>query len=208
MRSLYLLAILPPPLMSVEIHQVRQECADRFKVYKALRPPIHITLYKPFHADEALEKRIINLLAAATKDLPSFIQHLEDFGSFRKKVVYINALKSRELINLQAAVKSVIISNQFDPKPDEKDINSFHPHITIAYRDISAGIFQEIWKEYENRDLKLSFPVEDFTLLKHQHEKWNPVFSLPGMLASASLRAINDSRPRIRQISWLPRPSF
>lgn len=177
MHFLYFLAILPPPSTGGEIHQVRLECAEKFKVYKALRPPVHITLYKPFHAEEALEQQIIDLLKAGTSELPSFTQQLENFGSFRKKVVYINALKSQELIRLQSRVNSVIVSNDFDPKPAEQTNPSYNPHITIAYRDLQASDFPAVWNEYKEREFRLSFPVEEFTLLKHQHEIWNPVFS-------------------------------
>lgn len=176
MRFLYFLAILPPPLAGGEIHQVRLECAEKFKVYKALRPPVHITLYKPFHAEEVLEEKIIDLLKAGTSELPSFTQELENFGSFRKKVVYINALKSQELISLQSRVNSVILGNQLDPKPDEQPNPSFNPHITIAYRDLQAQDFPAVWNEYREREFRLSFPVGEFTLLKHQQGVWNPVF--------------------------------
>ena len=177
MRFLYFLAILPPPSASEEIHQIRLECSGKFKVYKALRPPVHITLYKPFHAEESSEEKIIDLLKAGTSELLSFTQQLENFGSFRKKVVYINALKSQELIGLQRSVNAVIVSNKLDPKPDENTNPSFNPHVTIAYRDLQANDFPAIWNEYKNREFKLSFPVNEFTLLKHQHEVWNPVFS-------------------------------
>ena len=189
MRFLYFLAILPPPLASREIHQLRLECAEKFKVYKALRPPVHITLYKPFHAEEDLEEKIIDLLKTGTIELPSFTQHLENFGSFRKKVVYINAQKSQELISLQSTVNSVIVSNQLDPKPDEQTNPSFNPHITIAYRDLQVNDFPAVWNEYKERVFRLSFPVEEFTLLKHQHGVWNPVFSfkLEGNLGTPSI---------------------
>lgn len=175
MRHLYLLALLPPKDLSEEIHSIRLECAEKFGVQKALRPPIHITLYRPFHVEQDFENELIRLLEQGTKGIPSFTQDLENFGTFKSQVVFINALKSPELMRLQEAIVSVIRHNQLDKQLDKKKDQPFHPHITIAYRDIPADLFPSIWGEYKDRQVQYSFKADHFTLLKHENSKWNEV---------------------------------
>jgi 2'-5' RNA ligase len=175
MRHLYLLALLPPKELSAEIHEIRLECAKKFGVQKALRPPVHITLYRPFHAEQAFEDEMIRLLEQGTRGISSFTQNLENFGTFKSQVVFIKALTNPELIQLHEALVSVIRHNRLDKQLDEQKDQPFHPHITIAYRDIPAELFPAIWAEYKDRQVKYSFKADHFTLLKHENSKWNPI---------------------------------
>ena len=173
MRHLYLLALLPPKELSEEIHEIRLECAQKFGVQKALRPPVHITLYRPFHAEQAFEDELIRLLDQGTRGIPSFTQELENFGTFKSQVVFIKALKSPELIRLHEAIVSVIRKNHLDKQQDQQKDQPFHPHITIAYRDIPMDLFPAIWGEYKDRKMKFRFEAKQFSLLKHENSIWN-----------------------------------
>lgn len=175
MRHLYLLALLPPKDLSEEIHAIRLECAEKFGVQKALRPPVHITLYRPFHVEQEFQGELIRLLEQGTRGLRSFAQDLENFGTFKSQVVFINALKSPELVLLREAIVSVIRKNQLDKQLDKQKDQSFHPHITIAYRDIPADLFPAIWGEYKDRQVNFRFTADHFTLLKHENSRWNVV---------------------------------
>ena len=175
MPELYLVALLPPPQISEELHEIRLECSRKFGVFKALRPPVHITLYPPFHAEESFESQLAELLRQGTDEIPSFTLQLENFGSFDRKVVYINAIKSPELVSLQRAVVSVIANNQIDRQLESRKDQPFKPHITIAYRDIPRDTFPLIWKEYKDRQLKVSFKAEYFSLLTHKKSGWMSV---------------------------------
>lgn len=175
MSNLYLLAILPPLQLSEEIHQIRLECSEKFGVMKALRPPVHITLYRPFRAEEAFEKQLIRLLGPGTADIPPFTQKLENFGSFSNKVVFINALKTPELISLHKAIVSIFRKNHIDRQEEKQTSQAFSPHITIAYRDVLPEVFPKIWQEYKDRRFKRNFTADHFTLLKHDKVKWNPI---------------------------------
>lgn len=180
MSNLYLLALLPPPQLSEEIHAIRLECSEKFGVYKALRPPVHITLYRPFRTKQAFENQLNPLLQHGTAGITSFTQELENFGSFSKKVVFINAIKSPELVLLHKVIVSIIRENHIDEQEDNQNIDVFNPHITIAYRDVSPKVFTKIWQEYKDRKFKRSFTADHYTLLKNEKGTWIPIedFSL------------------------------
>ena len=188
MQHLYLLALLPPPPLAEEIHQIRLECSKKFDVYKALRPPVHITLYQPFVVEEVFEKQLFRVLEQSTAGLSSFTQKLENFGCFSNKVVFINALKTAELSNLHKAITSIFGKNNVDKSPDKQINKAFSPHITIAYRDVQPDVFTKIWQEYNNQTFKRNYEVDHFSILKHDKVKWSPIKDF-------SLRSSDDQPP-------------
>ena len=64
--SLYLTAILPPKDLSEQIDDIRQELSDRYKIFAALKPPVHITLFRPVNIDESIEDNLVKLLKPET----------------------------------------------------------------------------------------------------------------------------------------------
>ncbi|MFA4866885.1 MAG: 2'-5' RNA ligase family protein [Pedobacter sp.] len=166
MKHNYLIAILPPPELNLLIDEVRKTCSENFKVYKALRPPVHITLLFLPNMDDASETQLINSLEAARNFKP-FTQKLENYDAFTdNEVVFIKALLNKEITNLYRNIKKIVGAAS-------KDLRSqISPHITIAYRDLK-GKFQVIHEYYKNERFEASFQVDHFTLLKHDHIQWN-----------------------------------
>lgn len=184
MAALYLIAILPPEDLSRQIHEIRVQCSEKFGIQKALKPPVHITLYRPFKMDGSFESKMLRLLQAAVSGNRPFRQELENFEAFDMHAVVIRALKNPELINLQRAVASVFRKSNIDKLPPGSRSTSFRPHLTIAYRDILPEVFPLIWQEYKDARFKRSFTVDHFNLLKHDGKQWN-------VIADIKLRGVN-----------------
>ena len=51
----------------------------------------------------------------------------------------------------------------------------FHPHITIAFRDLKKPMFYEAWEYFGGLKFNGRFSVEEVNLLKHEGGKWNVV---------------------------------
>lgn len=166
MKHNYLIAILPPPELSLLIDEVRKTCSENFKVYKALRPPVHITLLFLPNIDDASEIQLINSLEAARNFKP-FIQDLENYDAFiDNEVVFIKALVNKEITSLYRNIKKIVGAAS-------KDLRSqISPHITIAYRDLKDK-FPSIHEYYKKERFEASFQVDHFTLLKHDRIQWN-----------------------------------
>ncbi len=166
MKHNYLIAILPPAKLSLQIDDIRKECSNKFKVFKALRPPVHITLLFLQNLDDAFEPQIINSLEAARNFKP-FTQELKDYDAFiSNEVVFIKALLNKEITNLYRNIKKIVGAAAKDPR------SQISPHITIAYRDVKDK-FHDIYSYYKNERFEDSFQVNHFTLLKHDRLKWN-----------------------------------
>jgi len=171
--SLYLTAILPPQQLSEEIDDIRKEIAARFDVHAALKPPVHITLFRPVSMRADMEQHLIKWLKPVGTQHEPFTQELENFDSFNNKTLFIHCIKNTFIHNLQKDVATVFNKNKIDPR-EVKGSSRFHPHITIAYRDVQPQVFETLWTEFKNRKLKRSFMVNHFTLLKHDGKKWQP----------------------------------
>jgi len=79
--------------------------------------------------------------------------------------------------SLQPLQKEIIqnFKTMFPFIPLANNETRFHPHITIAYRDLSYSNFIEAWREYEQGNFEARFEVNDFHLLQHDGKKWNSV---------------------------------
>ena len=172
--SLYLTAILPTPHLSEEIDDIRKELSERYQIFAALKPPVHITLYRPVSISQEFESHLIKLLQPVGYEHCPFTLNLLNFGSFNIQTIFISAEKNSLLSDLQKDVSAVFNKNKIDPK-EVKGNTTFHPHITVAYRDIPPEKFPLIWDELKNRKFKRSFIVDRFTLLKHDGKKWQPL---------------------------------
>jgi 2'-5' RNA ligase len=175
MASLYLIAVLPPEDLSRQIHEIRLQCAEKFGVQKALLPPVHITLYRPFKMERTYESKMIRLLNSTASILCPFKQELVNFEAFDTHAVVIRALKNPEIMNLQRSIAAIFRKHEIDKLPPGSRNLSFRPHLTIAYRDITPEKFPMIWDEFKDARFKRTFNLNEFSLLKHDGKKWNTV---------------------------------
>ncbi|RYD68897.1 MAG: 2'-5' RNA ligase family protein, partial [Sphingobacteriales bacterium] len=144
--SLYLTAILPPQELSEEIDEIRKELSEKYQVFAALKPPVHITLYRPLDIESKQESHLIKLLKPVGHLHKPFTQELENFDSFNNKTLFVHCVKQPLLNSLQKDISAVMYKNNIDV-PDVKSNNRFHPHITIAYRDVKPETFIPLWDE-------------------------------------------------------------
>lgn len=169
--NLYLLAILPPSYISEEIDEMRKELSAKYQVFAALKPPVHITLYRPVRIEQAAEEHFIKMLKPVSASHYPFGQQIENFGSFNNKTLFVNTPKNPFIKSLQKDIAAIISRNKIDPAA-VKSNSTFNPHITIAYRDVKPDVFERMWEEFKNAKIKRSFMVNHFDLLKHDGLKW------------------------------------
>jgi 2'-5' RNA ligase len=169
--SLYLTAIMPPAELAEQILEIKNELSDRFQIYAALKPPVHITLYRPLNIENDFESHLIKVLKPIGYNHAPFKVDLLNFDCFIIQTLFISVVKSSLLGDLQKEISSVFHKNKIDPK-EHKGNTTFHPHITVAYRDIPPEVFPIIWDEYKNKKFRRSFLVDHFSLLKHDGKQW------------------------------------
>ncbi len=169
--SLYLTAIMPPLELAEQIREIKEELSERFRTYAALKPPVHITLYRPVNIKEDFENHLMKVLKPIGYSHAPFKVDLLNYDCFTIQTLFISVVKNSLLGDLQKEISSVFHKNKIDPK-EHTGNTTFHPHITVAYRDIPPEAFPVIWDEYKNKKFKRSFLVDHFSLLKHNGKQW------------------------------------
>lgn len=170
MNRKYFIAIIPPEPVFSEVEKVKLEISQKYNNKSSLRSPAHITLHMPFEIKEAKEEHLIQTISEF-KFSTGFPVQLNGFGCFEPKVIFIDVEKNETLTALQNQlvfhVKSHLnIFNQYDDK------RGFHPHVTIAFRDLKKQDFYLANEEYKSKSFNADFKVNSFFLLKHTGKVW------------------------------------
>jgi 2'-5' RNA ligase len=84
-------------------------------------------------------------------------------------------MKSEELNNLyQSFVDFIISQNKFTIKKEDWP---FHPHVTLATRDLYKKAFQEAWEIFSKKKYEALWIVSGISLLRHNKKNWDVIFT-------------------------------
>lgn len=169
--QLKLLAIvLPEPAYSWIVEQ-QNFIATTWGPSRALRTPPHLTLIEPLALSDDQITIVDSLCstAAATQDI--FHISVSGYGAFIPRVVFMNPILPPELLLFQAEMRNKIRELMPEVLKKYQD-RAFHPHITLAHRDVHPDQFKLMWKHYEHLHLNLEFRVEKFHALGHRTDGW------------------------------------
>lgn len=170
--SLYFVALLPPQEIQDYANEVKQYFSDRYNSRHAQKSPPHITLQAPFEwnreAVEVLEQSLSNF--ASTH--PSIPITLSGFSAFPPRVIYINVMRTPELLSLQADLMNYMMQQLGIVDPISKQ-RPFAPHMTVAFKDLTKPNFKAAWPEFQDKSVQFEFTAKQLTLLLHDGGRWN-----------------------------------
>ena len=177
-NHLFFIALLPPQEVQDYANEIKQHFAQNYNSKAALKSPPHITLQPPFEWQvddmQLLEQSLSNFAQIQSK-IPII---LKGFGAFVPKVIYINVIKTPELMVLQQYLMTYLEESLGIVYPHSKD-RTFSPHITVAYRDLTRENFRSAWPEFEPKKLEFKFTVSQLTLLVHNNHRWHVITEFP-----------------------------
>jgi 2'-5' RNA ligase len=169
----YFIAILPSKYLMDEIEKIKLDFADNYQSKGAKNAPAHITLHMPFLWKEEKEEQLIFALSEIKKNMTSFTIELNNFSHFDDRVIFVDVRMNDNLIHLQDAVvncmKHLFIFNQLEDK------KGFHPHITVAFRDLKKEQFAKAWKVYREKSFDKNFTCSSFSLLRKENKLWEVI---------------------------------
>ncbi len=171
-KSLYFIAVVPDNAIRKEVTAIKEYFSVNHDSKQALKSPPHITLYMPFKWRSDREEQLINSLQDFARGRESFEIGLRDFGNFKPRVIFIAIEESKLLAQLYAELKLFVRSNLklFDAG---KKANEFHPHMTVAFRDLRKSEYFQAWEKFENERFEAKFNCHSITLLKHNGKSWD-----------------------------------
>lgn len=172
--ELYFIAIIPPAPLKDKIQELKLEVKEKFNSSHSLNAPPHITLLSPFRLNMEKKESLNSLLEVFTQAFGILEIQLNNFSTFPPRVIFIDVLKTPGLINIQQKLENMAHSN-----PDIFSYNyekrPYHPHLTLAFKDLTKSNFHKAWKEFEHQPFNASFKSEKLSLLKHDGERWEEV---------------------------------
>jgi len=166
----YFIALLPPQEIQAAVNQIKQHFADCYASCKAQNSPPHITLQPPF--EWAIPQTSLGqcLLAFAPRYSSVPIQ-LSGFGAFTPKVIYIQVVKTPELLALQAEL-SAYLERELKIVDAAAKKRAYAPHLTVAFRDLTQPNFWAAWSEFQHQPFQVEFTASALTLLLHDGQRW------------------------------------
>lgn len=173
----FFVALLPPQSIQDEVSQIKQYFADRYASCKAFNSPPHVTLQPPFKWIRDNLEVLQDSLRDFAADRPPVPVMLEGFGAFKPKVIYVNVLKTPELMWLHKQLIAHTEASLAIVDPNKS--RPFAPHMTVAFRDLTRQNFKAAWPEFEHRQLHFQFTPPNLTLLIHDGNRWHVCAEFP-----------------------------
>ena len=167
-KAKYFLAVVIPEPFQTEAIRLKQYVADNFNSKGALRSPAHITLHMPFEWKEEKETILIEKLREFIFQETLSIQ-LKNFACFEPRV--IDVFQNQLLADFQKKLVQYVKLN-LNLFNQANDMRGFHPHVTIAFRDLKKPAFYKAWEYFKDQSFEASFTVTGFCLLKQNNNLW------------------------------------
>jgi len=171
--TLKLIALLLPESLSDQVKKEQLFIANAWGPKRALRTPPHITIIPPISVTDAEENSLLELADQISNIAHSFTLHLHGYGSFKPKVIFIHAEDSKELNGLQTSWRKELLATMphvLDQYPERP----YHPHLTLAHRDVTPEQFKRIWAHYVEQNFSAAFEAKSFWILEHNQNGWEP----------------------------------
>jgi 2'-5' RNA ligase len=173
--NMYFIAIVAPEQIHREVLKWKNYFKDHFECTVALKSPAHITLIPPFWMQEDLEDHLVNSMRDFSSTKNKFEITLKDFAAFKPKVIFVAVAKSEVLNDLhQSFADHIFREKKF---PVKKEDRPFHPHVTLAARDLYKKAFQEAWEIFSQKKYEALWNVNGISLLRHNKKNWDVIFT-------------------------------
>lgn len=163
----YFIAIIPPEPIAGELYKLKEYFRDKYKSKASLNSPTHITVHMPFEYDN--EEKLVRILKKFHHG--KIHVELKDFGCFEPRVIFVDVVKDPALDNVQQQLMSFcktelnLFNSQYGDQP-------FHPHVTLAFRDLKKPAFFEAWQEFKEKKYSAAFDATRLSLMKHDGKFW------------------------------------
>lgn len=172
-HRMYYVAVVCPPEIDEKVLQYKYWMRQRFGCKAALKSPAHLTLIAPFWLEEDQEQTLKETTKQFQTELLPFEIRLNNFDHFSNRVLFVHTEANESLARLQFETTEHF-QQQF-PVAVKTDNRPFHPHVTIANRDMSPSAFLKAWEHFSKEDYAASFIADQIALLKLQEGKWKVI---------------------------------
>lgn len=175
----HFLGVLITEDITLTLEDCRRYMNDAYGCKSGYGTPIHVTLVPPFHLPE--EYTTADLIQAIEKDVLSeadklkFDAHIDNFNAFGDRTIFAKVIRDEKWIALRDKVLAAVLKAA--PGCTKKDQRLFQPHLTVANRDIPAGVSKDALEVMNELNLVEDFPVDNITIFERKGGKWEAAWS-------------------------------
>ena len=173
--NMYYVAIIAPEEINQKVSKWKNFFKEHFQCAVALKSPAHITLIPPFWMKEELENNLIDSITRYSVGKKKFEITLKEFAAFKPKVIFVNVVKNKMLDEFHRSFNDFI--HQQNKFPVKKDDRPFHPHVTLATRDLYKKAFHEAWEIFSVKNYEAAWEINGISLLRHNKKNWDVIFT-------------------------------
>ena len=171
MKALYYIAVVLPSPLADAVKTLQHRVQTAYHSRAALRSPPHITLRAPFRLPLDQVGGLKQVLTEFASSYTPFSIELGGFGCFPPGVVFVRVIENQALSLIQHDLIKTLTEHQIVGS-GEQALRAFHPHVTIAFRDLIQRHFRSLWDEVEHKSFVDRFTAEGITLLRHNGKIW------------------------------------
>lgn len=173
---MYFIAIMLPDRLNEKIVDFKKWMKENYGSRVGLKSPAHLTLVAPFWMEEEKESCLSADLETLAKDVVPFTLTTADFSAFVPRTIFVALAPSEAIEELKRNTDRFLRNKNYKLKTETRP---FHPHITIATRDLHKKDFAGAWPYFEEKQFRECFAATALSLLKHNGRTWEVIFSAP-----------------------------
>ncbi len=179
MRTLYLVALLPPEPVFSHVWDLKQEVHRLTGSRNAVRLPPHITLLPPLSEADEFEGLCTAALADFAATEATFEVVVDGFAWFGSRTLFVHVQEAAALRAFHARLMAWCAAYLPQVQPEGRP---YTPHLTLATRDLPPAQVPELRQLFAERAYAASFAVQSFTLFRHDGRQWQAraTFALGG----------------------------
>ncbi|MCY7358492.1 MAG: 2'-5' RNA ligase family protein [Rudanella sp.] len=163
-EQLYFIGLLPPEPIQQEVTAFKQQALERFGAGHALTSPPHVPLIPPFRST----RPDFSALSEFADAQSTFDLRLTGFNRFDQKVLFVEVDANNELVALQKELE-LYVHYYLGVVPDYQP---YHPHMTVAFKDLKRPIFPQAWAYFSEQTYQRSFTANALSLFKYNGKTW------------------------------------
>ncbi len=169
-RSMYYITLLCPTEIDDAIQEHKEMMRTDYACEVAAKSPAHVTLIAPFFLSDGKRNELVEKLNAFESIISDVTVDMNGFGHFGNRVIFADVAVNDNMTALQEQLENYLRNGGFPFIKEAK--KPFHPHITVATRDLKEEDFDAAWAKFEGKEISGSYNTNTIHLMKLVEERW------------------------------------
>jgi 2'-5' RNA ligase len=168
--DMYYVTLLCPIDIDEQVHEHKNYMRRTFGCDVASKSPSHVTLIAPFFMSDGKSRELVERLEEFESSVNEVSLTMDGYGHFENRVIFVDVHQSDSLTALQEQLEAYLKNNGFPFIKEAK--KPFHPHVTIATRDLTPEHFDAAWPEFDGKEFNAAFTTNTMHLMKLVEDRW------------------------------------